>query len=129
MTTKIRIYIAITAVVILALLSAHLWSNHRISHLQREVDAAKTLAAEKQKAADASELKAAEYAAKTAYLEKKLAEMQSVAAKQDEQLQKLSVDTSSARRDVERARRVRSNASVTTEELCRKLADLDHPCS
>ena len=105
----------------------HLWSNHKIASLEREIENSKTIAAEKQSAATQLETQAAEYKAKTEYLEQQIAEINAIATKQNEELEKLSKTTDSARRDVERARNVRSVAA-TADQLCAKLADLGHSC-
>jgi chromosome segregation ATPase len=104
-----------------------LWSNHKIASLERDVETAKAAAAEKQTAAAQLETRAAEYKAKTEYLEQQIAEINAIATKQNEELEKLSKTTDSARRDVERTRNIRSVAA-TADQLCAKLADLGHPC-
>jgi chromosome segregation ATPase len=109
------------------LLEMHLWSNHKIASLERDVETAKAIAAEKQTAAERLETQAAEYKAKTEYLEQQIAEINAIATKQNEELEKLSKTTDSARRDVERARNIRS-VTATADQLCAKLADLGHPC-
>ena len=105
----------------------HLWSNRKITALERDIENAKVTATEKQTAAAALETHAAEYKAKTEYLEQQIAELGAIATKQNEELEKLSKTTDSARRDVERARNIRSVAA-TADQLCAKLADLGHPC-
>ena len=115
------------ALIISILLAMHLWSNHKIAALEREIEAAKTTAAEKQSVAAQLEQQAAEYKAKTEYLQQQIAEINAIATKQNEELEKLSKTTDSARRDVKRARNIRSVAA-TADQLCAKLADLGHPC-
>ena len=115
------------AALLITLFIGSLWSNHKIASLEREIEKAKTVAAEKQKAGELSEQKAAEHRAKTEYLEQQIAEINAIARKQDEELGNLSKNVDSARGNVERARRVRSVAA-TADELCAKLADLGHPC-
>ena len=114
-------------VIIITLTAVQLWSNHKIASLEREVETAKTVAAEKQTAAEQLETQAAEYKAKTEYLEQQIAEINAIATKQNEELEKLSKTTDSARRDVERARNIRSVAA-NADQLCAKLADLGHAC-
>ena len=108
--------------------TTHLWSNHKIASLEREVETEKSAAAEKQTAANQLEQQAAEYKAKTEYLEQQIAEINAIATKQNEELEKLSKTTDSARRDVERVRNIRSVAA-TADQLCAKLADLGHECN
>ena len=126
--TTIHYIIAAAAVLTIAIFTAmHLWSNHKIASLEREIENSKTIAAEKQSAAAQLETQAAEYKAKTEYLEQQIAEINAIATKQNEELEKLSKTTDSARRDVERARNIRSVAA-TASELCTKLANLGHKC-
>jgi len=128
MKRNLKIYLAgAGAIALVIFVAAGLWSNHKIAVLEREVESAKTLAAEKQTAADNLEQQANQYRAKTEYLEQQLANLQATAKKQDEELESLSKTTNSARGDVDRARRVRSVAT-TADQLCSKLADLGHTC-
>jgi septal ring factor EnvC (AmiA/AmiB activator) len=130
MKFEYRTYLIVFSVVLMIIAIAtamHLWSNHKIAALEREVETAKTMAAEKQTAAERLETQAAEYRAKSEYLEQQIAEINAIATKQNEELEKLSKTTYSARRDVERARNIRSVAA-TADQLCAKLADLGHPC-
>ena len=115
------------AAVVISLLVSGIWSGHKINSLEREIETAKSLAAEKQTAADQLEQQADQYKAKTEYLEQQLAQIQAMAKKQDEELESLSKTTNSARADVDRARRVRSVAT-TADQLCAKLAELGHGC-
>ena len=75
----------------------------------------------------AKEMEAAGYKQKIEYLEGKLAEIQTIARKQDEELEKLNTNTHSARTDVDRARRT-SSITADADELCQKLAELGHAC-
>jgi len=115
------------AALLLTLFIGSLWSNHKIASLEREVERAKAVAADKEKAGELMEQRAAGYKAKTEYLEQQIAELNAIAQKQDEELGNLSKNVDSARGNVERARRIRSVAS-TARDLCAKLADLGHPC-
>ena len=127
LTTTHYIIAAAAALIIATVTAIQLWSNHKIAALEREAGDAKAIAIEKQSLADQRELEAAEYKAKTEYLEQQIAEINAIATKQNEELEKLSKTTDSARRDVERARNIRSVAA-TADQLCAKLADLGHPC-
>jgi chromosome segregation ATPase len=118
---------AAAAFILAVIFAMHLWSNHKIASLERDVETARSTAAEKQSAAELLETQAAEYKAKTEYLEQQIAEINAIATKQNEELEKLSKTTDSARRDVERARNIRSVAA-TADQLCVKLADLGHGC-
>ena len=117
----------VAAVFAISLWIGSVWSNHKITVLEREIEAARSAAAEKQSAADEKERQAAEYKAKNEYLEQQIAEVQAIAKKQDEELETLSKTVDSARGNVERARHIRSVAT-TADELCAKLAELTHPC-
>ena len=77
--------------------------------------------------ADAKEADAEIYRAKIEYLDARLNEIQTIARKQDEELEKLNTSVNSARADIGRARGVRS-VTATADELCAKLAELGHPC-
>ena len=83
-------------------------SNARLRSKEREVEAAKQTASAKEEAAAESETKAAEYKQKIEYLESEIAGIGQIARRQDEELEKSAVDVNNARRDVERAKRLRS---------------------
>ena len=128
MNLNLKTYlIAGGAFLLLMMAIGTMWSNHKIARLEREAGDAKAIAVEKQSIADDREKQAAEYKAKTEYLEQQIAEINAIATKQNEELEKLSKTTDSARRDVERTRNIRSVAA-TADQLCAKLADLGHPC-
>jgi uncharacterized membrane protein YqiK len=74
-----------------------------------------------------AEAKAGEYVKKIEYLEGELAAIGQIARRQDEELKAISGDVGTARRDVERARRIRA-IDTTTDELCARLAALGHAC-
>jgi Skp family chaperone for outer membrane proteins len=126
-STYVYIGAALIAAILLTASITSLWSNHKITKLEREVEAAKTTAAEKGSVADEKEKQAGEYKAKNEYLENKIAELRARANKQDEELENIKTDTDTARRRVNRARRARS-IDTTAAELCSRLADLGHPC-
>jgi len=127
MTTKIKIYIAIGTTLFLIIAGYSFWSSIQMRRLERAANDAKTIAAERQQRADELESSSRKYEEKIAYLEANLAELQTLARKQDEELRNIETTTGNARRDVERARRIRS-AAATAEELCRKLAEVGHGC-
>lgn len=129
MITKTKIYIvaAISVIFAFGLIGGSAWSSYKIAKLEETVANAKAAALENQKAAEAKEIEAAEYKQKIEYLESKLTGIKQLARKQDEQLEKLSINSGSARNDVQRARRT-STISATHAELCEKLAELGHPC-
>ena len=124
---KYSIAAAIGAVVLIVILGSWAWSSYKIGELERGIESAKKVADEKTAAAEQQEKQSAEYAAKTKYLEQKLAEIQAIARKQDEELEKLKTNTAAARNDAERARSIRSIAS-TADELCQRLAEVGHGC-
>lgn len=130
MTRLPPLYIAAIAaglLIIVTVTAASFLSNHKLRAAEKQADVlgerAKAL---EQKAAEL-ESAAGEYKAKTEYLEAELSKIRSIARRQDEELQALDINTSNVRADAERARRVRAIAA-TTDELCRKLAELGHAC-
>lgn len=126
MTLKNKIYIALAAFAFVAFVIS-LWTNHRETKLQREIENAKTIAEKSEASARDLEQKAAEYKQKIEYLEEQLSALKLIAKKQDEELKTLEGNTNNARHNVRRARAVRTIDSTTTE-LCTKLANLGHPC-
>src|SRR5687767_11842385 len=127
MTTKIKIYLALAGTVFLILTGYSLWSNHQFRKLEEIIEAAKQRAESQEQRANELEMSARKYEEKIAYLESNLAELKTLARKQDEELKTIETTTGRARADVERARSIRS-ASATAGEVCRKLAELGHPC-
>ena len=129
MTLRIKIYIFVGAAILIASLvfGAQLWHRRTISALENAAEAAKQAAFVSQHAAAAKEIEAAEYKQKIKYLERQLVEIQTIARRQDEELEKLNVNSGRARSDLERARSTRSIAA-TSGELCAKLAELGHAC-
>jgi uncharacterized coiled-coil protein SlyX len=129
MISKNIIYLTAAAagVLLISMTVASLWSDHRIKEMERTVAVAKERADAVEHTAADKEQKTAEYKAKIEYLENKLVEISATARRQDEELESLSANTTNARNDVDRARRVRSVAA-TADELCAKLEELGHPC-
>ncbi|HMQ05313.1 MAG TPA: hypothetical protein PKD26_15455 [Pyrinomonadaceae bacterium] len=127
MTTTHKIYIAGAAGLIGAFLLVSLWSAHRMSQMERNSIQARAAAEKIEAAGIEAELRAAEYRKKIEYLEDELSAIRLIAAKQNEELKKLKINTDNARFDVGRARAVERIES-STAELCSKLAELGHPC-
>ncbi|MFM9904812.1 MAG: hypothetical protein ACKVQJ_09605 [Pyrinomonadaceae bacterium] len=125
--TKIYIGLSVTAMFTIGIVGGHLWSNHKIAMLENAVEKAKQQAISSQRSAEKNELEAAAYKRKIDYLEQRLTEIQIIARKQDEKLEKQTTNTRNARADVERVRGTRSIAA-TASELCKKLAELGHGC-
>lgn len=123
------IYIALAVIVTLTagIFGGAVWSNHKIAKLEQAVDAAKQKSDLASLAASEKETAAAEYKQKIEYLDQQLTEIQTIARKQDEELERLNVNTRGARDNVDRARRKRTIAA-TAAELCQKLAELGHGC-
>lgn len=129
MTLNTKIYIGLGAAAIFAIgiLGPSAWSDHKIAKLENTVEQTKAAAIRSQESALRKESEAAEYKQKIEYLEHQLTQIQTIARKQDEQLEKLNVNSGRARRDVERVRRAGS-IDATAAELCDKLAELGHGC-
>ena len=126
--TKIYLGAGVAIVLIVLTMSVSMWmTNHRITQAERAASAAKQAAAEKEKLAAEKETEAAAYKEKTEYLEKQVAEIEATARKQDEEIERTKSNSAAARSRVDRARGVRS-VDTTADELCRKLAELEHPC-
>ena len=128
MTTKIKIYIAIGAAIFLITAGYSLWSNYKIRKLETAAENAKLHTGVQEQRANELEMSARKYEEKIAYLEANLSELQTQARKQDEELKTIETTTGNARRDVERARSIRT-AAATADEVCRKLAELGHGCN
>lgn len=127
-TTQTKIYLAIAAAVLAIIIGNSLWARYRTARLEREVWDARAVAELASQTARKRELEAAEYKKKIEYLESQLSDIRLLAAKQDDELKKLNNDTRDARARLGRARGARP-AAVTDAELCRKLAEIGHPCN
>jgi predicted RNase H-like nuclease (RuvC/YqgF family) len=127
--TKTKTYIALAAVTLFAavLIGSTLWSNHKLAKAERDLEVAKRTAATADTRSRDLEQAAAEYKQKIEYLEESLSALGQIASKQDEDIKLLETDTRNARHTADRARAVRKGES-TAAELCRKLAELGHPC-
>ena len=128
-TLKLKLYIAAAALLILlaGLLIGSLRYQLKLRRLNREVEAANQMAAARQAEASQFQHQADELRTRSEFLEGRLNELQTIAAKQDEQLKTLDTTLDNARADVDRTRRIRT-AATTATDLCRKLAELGHPC-
>ncbi len=127
MTTKIYIGLSIAAIFAVGIFGGAVWSNNKIAKLESAIDDAKQKAEGSRQLAEKKEIEAAQYKQKIEYLEQQITEIQTIARKQDEELEKLNVNSSRARDDADRARSTRSIAA-NADELCQKLAELGHPC-
>ena len=125
--TKIYIGLSVAAIFAVVILGGTAWSKHKIAKLENAVETAKRLAEGSSQLAEKWELEAAEYIQKIEYLERQLSEIQIIARRQDEKMEKLNVNSGRARRDVEHAKRTRT-IDADAGELCAKLAELGHPC-
>jgi predicted Holliday junction resolvase-like endonuclease len=105
MTRKYKL-IAIAATLVVAILIGNaVRDSLRIRKLERAVEQTKHVADEQMYRSDELEKQTYIYREKAAYLEHKLAGIQTTAKQQDETLEKLSADTDAARRDLQRVRR------------------------
>jgi chromosome segregation ATPase len=130
MNTQTKIYIAlaaVTAITFAALIGNSIWTTRKIANLEIEIETARKAVRAADKLAATRETEAAAYKQKLEYLENNLSEIQTIARKQDEQLEKLYVNSRDARSNVERARRTRT-IHTTADELCAKLAEVGKGC-
>lgn len=105
MTWKQKL-IAIGATLVVALFIGNaVRDSLRMQKLERDVEQTKQIAEKQMHRSDELEKQTYIYKEKAAYLESKLAEIQTAAKQQDETLEKLSADTDAARRDLDRFRR------------------------
>lgn len=129
--TKIYIGLALATLTIAAFIFSSIWTTRKFTKLERELNDAKQAVQTADKLAAQRDIEAAEYKQKLEYLESNLTEIQTIARKQDEELEKLTTDTGRARTTLERTRRIRS-IDTTAAELCAKLAEVGHqvrtPC-
>jgi len=124
MTTQTKIYIGVG---LAALTIAAFIFSSRFTNLERELWDAKQAVQTADKLAAAREIEAAAYKQKLEYLENNLTEIQTIARKQDEELEKLNINGRDARSNLERTRRLRS-IDTTAAELCAKLAEVGRGC-
>ncbi|MGD9563570.1 MAG: hypothetical protein AB7F88_01660 [Pyrinomonadaceae bacterium] len=129
MTTTTKAYLAagVVTVISVALIAASLWSDHKLAEADRELQLARSNAETVETRSRELENAAAVYKQKIKYLEASLSDIGRIASQQDEQIKLLATDTSNARLTADRSRRVERVASAAAE-LCRKLAELGHPC-
>lgn len=127
MEMRSKVLLSAAGILVLSLAAVSIVSNARIRSLEREVDSAAAKAFEKEKAASAAELAAAEYRKKIEFLEREIAAIGDIARRQDEELEKIGSDVSGARLSVERER-LKRTVGRTADELCERLAELGHPC-
>jgi len=127
MTQRIVGGAVIVVIIAVAISGGSLISHFRIKGLEKKVADSKAAADIAEWRAAEAENEAARYGAKIEFLEKNLSEIQILARKQDEELEKFSNVLVDARADRERASRVRSIAS-TADELCKRLGETGRPC-
>jgi predicted negative regulator of RcsB-dependent stress response len=105
MTLKYKL-IATAATLVVALVIGNAVRSHfHMKTLERAVEQTKQSADTQKLRSDELEKQTYIYKEKTAYLERRLAEVQTAAKQHDETLEKLSTDTDTARRDLQRFRR------------------------
>ena len=127
MNLKLKLIAAAAAAVILAIAVGWMRSEAGLRRMERAVESARQQANANEEAARAAEMSAAEYKRKIEHLEGEIDAIGRIARRQDEELEKIDADVGGARRDVLRARSVRS-IDANADELCGKLAELGHPC-
>ena len=122
-----KIYLGVAVAFVIALVTYSSISHFQISRMEAEVEKSKQAASFKEKVAAEKEKQAVEYKAKIEYLEQQLTEIQTIARKQDDELEKLNTNTSDARGALDRARRTRT-VTANGKELCARLAEIGHGC-
>ena len=129
MTTRTKIYIALAAAaaISISIFGGAAWSGHTVRTLENAANAERERTVQMEKGSAEKDLAAARYREKTEYLERQIAEITATKRKQDEQLEKLNIDTRNARARVARARGS-SATTIDAADLCKKLADAGHPC-
>jgi len=125
--TRIYIGIALAALTISAFVFSSIWTTRKFTNLERELRDSKHAVQAADKLATTREIEAAAYKQKLQYLENQLSDIQTIASKQDEELDKLNSNSRNARRNVERTRRTRPT-ETSTAELCAKLAEVGYGC-
>lgn len=125
--TKIYIGIALAALTIAAFVFSSIWTTRKFAKFDRELRDAKQAVQTADKLAAEREIEAAAYKQKIEYLESNLTEIQTIARKQDEELEKLNINSRDARNNIERTRRTRT-IDTTAAELCAKLAEVGRGC-
>jgi len=127
MTTQTKLLIALAVALAASTVISTMWSNHKISELERRAEDAIITADKLEHEAIESEKRAAEYLQKIEYLGAKAAEIRNETRRQDEKLTKSSSNVRDARRNVER---VRSSKQTWADEhkLCDELASIGHSC-
>lgn len=128
-TTGQKLLIAgvIFAVLAAVLFGGYAWSGRKIQRLEKEVTETKVRADRLEDIAAKKEIEAEQYKQKIEHLEGRLIEIKEIAKTQDEELEKLNFTVRGARGNVDRARSVRTIAT-TADELCKRLAEVGHPC-
>ena len=124
-----QIYIAVAcfAALVAAIITFSVLSNHELARAEHDVRSAKARANAADTRSRVLETTTAGYKEKLEYMEVTLSGLRRIAMEQNEQIKLLESTTNDARRNADRARAVRRIES-TAAELCRKLADLGHPC-
>lgn len=124
---RVLLVLGIAGTVLVCICLGSAWSHFTIRALERDIKAAKEQADNKQAIADAKAREAEKFRLEAERLEGSLAEIQKIAKKQDEELEKLSYTTGSARDAAARARGRRAIDS-TSADLCRRLEEAGHGC-
>lgn len=117
---------AVAAIVVMAL-TVSIWHDHRRHLMEKDIETQRQAAVEAEKRSLTHERAAVEYKKKIEYLEEMLADIEGLAAIQNEELKELEKNTNDARDRAVNARSVR-NIRSSSDELCRKLYELGHSC-
>jgi chromosome segregation ATPase len=126
--TKLIYAAAVATGILLAVLGVKTFIGEmQIRRIEADIAKQKAAAETLTETAAAKETEARRYIEKIAYLETKLTEINDVARRQNEEIEKAETVVRDARDNVRRVGGLRSIA-VTADELCRKLAETGHPC-
>lgn len=126
--TKLIYAAAVAAGILIAIFGVKTFIGEmRIRRLESDIAKQEATAKTLAETAAAKEAEARRYVEKIAYLETKLTEINDIARRQNEEIEKAETVVRDARDNVHRVRGIRSIA-VTADELCRKLAEAGHPC-
>lgn len=105
MTPRTRTYLAAALLIAFIAIATAAWSHLKLTKLEKAARIAVAESETQRARAERLETETHIYKEKAAYLERQIAEQNTAARRQDEELKKLSANTDSARRGLRDARR------------------------